>query len=575
MSGLAMVPSWRRMVAGAVALFFLAGTAIAAPKGQAPKAKASPVAGLPEDKALALGERMYREGLLPNGEPMESVVSGDIPVPGTSFTCVSCHVRSGLGSLEGGVVTLPTNGFKLGQTRYWKYPNLLPEERKDLHVLTPQARPAYTDETLAHALRTGIDPSGRELNPVMPRYYLKDEDMAILVRYLWSLSTQISPGADATTIRFATIITDEVSQDDQDAMLVPLNNYVAWHNTHSNGMGNRMYMSIGGKEMSGSYRKLSLSVWRLKGSPDSWERQLETYLAKDPVFALLGGLSSGEWKPIHTFCENQKLPCLFPITDLPVISESDWYTQYFSKGYYQEGQAAARYLHGLDDPTTASRILQVIQDGPEGRDLAAGFRETWKELGQGAVKELRLAKGESLQATTLRTLLQQEKPTTLLLWHGAKAFAALEGLADQAERPGVVFLSSRLLGAETYGIPEKARPFTWITYPYRAPEDEPKYSRYANSLLKGLPKHKPETRISTRTYAMLQLFQAALMEMDRNTYRDNFFDRIGMQRDYVLPDYLRLSFGPGQRYASKGCFIMQLSSGSEPKLVRKSDWVIH
>jgi len=74
---------------------------------------------------------------------------------------------------------------------------------------------------------------------------------------------------------------------------------------------------------------------------------------------------------------------------------------------------------------------------------------------------------------------------------------------------------------------------------------------------------------------MLQLFQAALVDMDRNLYRDNFFDRLAMQRDYVLPDFLRLSFGPGQRYASKGCFIMQLSAGPQPQLVRKSDWVIH
>jgi hypothetical protein len=39
--------------------------------------------------------------------------------------------------------------------------------------------------------------------------------------------------------------------------------------------------------------------------------------------------------------------------------------------------------------------------------------------------------------------------------------------------------------------------------------------------------------------------------------------------------YERLSFGPGQRYAAKGCHVVQLTSGHEPKLVRKGDWVIH
>ena len=566
--------SWRR-VGRILGLGLLLALTLAAEPPQEPAPKGVRVAGLPEAKALALGERMYREGILPNGEPMQSVVSGDIPVAGTAFSCSSCHVRSGVGSFEGGVVTLPTNGYKLAQTRYLKYPTLLPEERAALRVQTRPARPPYTDATLAHALSTGIDPSGRELNQAMPRYDLKDDDMAILTHYLWSLSARVSPGAEGDTIRLATVITEEVSAEDQEAMLVPMNNHVAWHNTHANGLGNRMYGSIGGKEMAGSFRKLSLSIWRLKGAPETWERQLEDFLAKEPVFALVGGITYGEWKPIHAFCEAQKLPCLFPITDLPVISETDWYTQYFSKGYYQEGQAVARYLNSLDEPGPAGRILQLVQEGPAGRDLATGFRETWKELGQGEAKEIRLSPGDLKNLAVLQAILQKEQPTAVLLWTGAGALGAIESLADQAGRPGKVFLSSRLLGTQVMAIPEKARPFTWITYPYRDPQEEPKFSRYANSLLAGLGNHKPETRISTQTYSMLQLFQAIQVDMDRNLYRDNVMDRLGMMRDAVLPDYLRLSFGPGQRYASKGCFLMQLSPGPEPKLIRKSDWVIH
>ena len=92
----------RRFLTGCLASLLVTLAAHAAPPDKAPKAKT--VAGLPADKALALGERMYREGVLPSGEPMQSIVSGDIPVAGTAFTCVSCHVRSGVGSFEGGVV---------------------------------------------------------------------------------------------------------------------------------------------------------------------------------------------------------------------------------------------------------------------------------------------------------------------------------------------------------------------------------------------------------------------------------------------------------------------------------------
>ena len=558
-------------------LLVCAWVAGAAPRGQDnAQTKPAVVAGLPVDKALALGEQMYRKGILPNGQPMQAMVNGDIPVVGTSFSCINCHLRGGLGSWEGGIVTLPINGAKLAQTRYWKFPNLSPEERNSLSLkVAPPARPPYTDEALAHVLRTGIDPGGRELHHVMPRFRLEDKDMAILINYLRNLSAEPSPGANGTTIRFATVITDEVSPEDQRDMLVPMNNFIDLHNRLPMGFGNRGYYSVDGDDMIGSYRKLALSVWRLKGPSETWAAQLDDYMAKDPVFALVGGLTYGEWKPIHAFCESRKMPCLLPLTDLPVVSDTDWYTQYFSKGYYQEGQAAARFLKAQKVPTTPGSILQIIQDGAEGRDIAAGFRDTWRELEGSDVKEINLGKGESLTPGKLQTLQQVEKPRTVLCWAGPGSLPALEGIELLAGHPDRIFMSSRLLGAKVYTLPETARSFTWVTYPYRDSKEEPNASKYAESLMAGMKERHPATRIATRTYSMLQVLRQGLMDMNRYFYRDNFMDRISMQRDQVLPDFLRLSFGPGQRYASKGCYIMQLSPGPEPQLVRKSEWVVH
>jgi hypothetical protein len=38
--------------------------------------------------------------------------------------------------------------------------------------------------------------------------------------------------------------------------------------------------------------------------------------------------------------------------------------------------------------------------------------------------------------------------------------------------------------------------------------------------------------------------------------------------------YPRLTFGPDQRYASKGCYIVQLTPGPNPEPVKRSDWVV-
>ena len=532
---------------------------------------------LSQREILQRGENIYREGILPSGEPLQAVVKGDIPVVGTAFSCVSCHLRSGLGSLEGGVITPPTTGKKLYQPLYTGT-ELTHSARKQVptYFRSIAHRPAYTDETLAVALRMGIDPEGQELNSVMPRYFLDDRDMGILISYLKSLSSELSPGVTDTTLHFATIVTEGVGAEDREAMLAPLQTYVAARNSMSKVYETRAKYGVFAEEMDLSYKRMSLSVWELKGSAETWRGQLEEYYRKEPVFALLGGIAAGEWKPIHEFSEDHRIPCIFPVTDFPVISETGWYTLYFSKGIYQEGEAVAHHLARMEGLSAENTVLQIVQNSREGRALQAGFESTWQDLGRRQPITIALPEGDAITKEALQRLMEKNKPSIILLWAGAGVFPALQAITEPAKRPQRVYMSSSLLKQGLWTVPEKARDVVYMAYPYRLPQEEAIYSKYASGLLRG-KKNMPinDRRISTRMYSVARLMTETFLHIQRNYYRDYFLDVIGMLRDQLYPDYVRLSFGPGQRYASKGCYIVQLTRGIKPELVRRSEWVIY
>jgi ABC-type branched-subunit amino acid transport system substrate-binding protein len=536
-------------------------------------------AGLSSDEVRRLGEGIYRDGMLPSGGPVKAVVEGDLAVEGTQFSCSSCHMRGGFGSYEGRLITPPVNGNSLYQPRYGGGLSGLSQaewERVPKHYRSTILRPAYTDQTLAAAIRDGVNPAGRVLDAVMPRYQLGERDLAVLIAYLKGLSSAFEPGVTDTTLRFATVIAGEVKPAERAAMLAPLERYLEDRNNQAKPFETRRNnYGWGAEGMDRDFRRLSLARWELKGAPETWRVQLEDLYRKEPVFALLGGISSGDWKPIHEFSEAHRIPCILPVTDFPVISENDWYTLYFSKGLYQEGEAAARFLFDTADSARDRPVLEIVEESREGRALAAGFDKTWQSLGGKAPATRRIKAGEALPPGLLKELAAYDKPPVIVLWAGPRAVAGLEELYGRTERPEMIYLSSSMMKQSLMKLPASLRDFTYLSYPYRLPDEKDRYSAYAKAWLVSRKVPLDESRIATRMYSLMSLITPMLMHLKRNFYRDNLLDVISMFPDQLSPDYERLSFGPGQQYASKGCYIVQLTQGSNPRLVKKSGWVIN
>lgn len=531
------------------------------------------VAGLSHQQAMAAGQRMYRDGLLPNGEPMQALVQEDIPVDGSMFTCQSCHLTSGLGSPEGTIITLPTNGAKLYRPLRRGTEIATTPARKDLAApfQSLDIRPAYTDETLATAIWTGETSSGRDMLWTMPRYLLDPADMDILIYYLKNLSSEYSPGLTRETLKFATIITDDVPESRQQAMLLTLQAYIRDHNSQSRHEGRRAKQGPFYKQdRYTAYREFTLDVWRLTGDPATWPGQLQNYYQRNPVFALLGGISTRDWAPIERFCQAMKLPNLFPVTSRPGLAADNWYTVYLSKGAGQEGEAAARYLRTIGD---TREVLQLVAEHPDARRMARIFYETWTGLGNPPPRTVSIPE----LSAELRKLADDSHGGQLVIWAGGDVLRQLAGYWSDTTGPERILASWSLLEDDLGRLAPSLRDRLELTYPYRLPADRIGRHQFVRGWLNK--RNVPETDIDihSQMYFLGWIMTGVTRMMGNDFYRDYFLDVLDMMNDetYAIANVPRVSFGPAQRYASKGCYIVKPDPAELSQLVPLTPWVIH
>jgi hypothetical protein len=152
----------------------------------------------------------------------------------------------------------------------------------------------------------------------------------------------------------------------------------------------------------------------------------------------------------------------------------------------------------------------------------------------------------------------------------------LAALASGKAAPKRIFVSSSYLGELSTAVPEAARSSVYFTYPYRlTPFVGTKQGFDAKVPLLASAETRAADRISSQTEtALKQATLQGLRILEDNLHRDYLLDVMSMLMDQTVLDFERLSFGPGQRYVSKGCYIIQLGPGAVPPLLPRSEWVI-
>jgi len=513
--------------------------------------------------SVELGHRIYTDGILPSGEPMAGIVSGDVEIAGDFVICGRCHRRSGLGSLEGTSVVPVVVGSML-------YEDLaLPTSRPPA---PPVQRPAYTRDTLARSIRDGISSTGEEFSVLMPRYELSDEAMDDLLDYMESLSMEPDPGVTENDIHFATILDDSVTESQRKALLDVLTVFIEQKNTETRYETKRKESGPWHKDWNFKpYRKWVLHVWDLSGPRSGWTEQLQSHYDAQPVFAVLNGMVSGSWQPIHEFCEGQELPCLFPTTDLPFIDESDFYSVYFSKGISLEADVLVEHLR--DQEAIEPRILQVYRSGdPLGATAAAQLQ---KRLGD-SVTSLALPE----QAGEFREAFQgaqDSESTSVVAWLGENDLQDLFVSESSTASQPAVYLSSSYIDMPQQVPDALDRENAYVLYTSALPSDRRRLLMRSTGWFRAKRIHSPEDQtIQANAYFALKIAGGSLSFIHTFFSREYFLESVEHMIDNAIYTsiYTHMSLAPEQRFVSKGGMIAGFDAATPGKFVAVSDWLI-
>lgn len=515
-----------------------------------------------EVQAASVGQMIYRDGVLPSGKPLQGERDAGLRVVGETAACGSCHKRSGLGAWEGQSIVPPIIGaylFRPGAR------NVDDANLPHIQGYIPH-RDAYTDVTLARAIRKGIDQSGRKLSYLMPRYDLDDAAMAALIAYLKSLTPRHVPGVDGDTLHFATIIVPDADPVARKGMLDVLKQFFADKNGGYRGVSPPLKSTRG--IMYRVNRRWQLHVWELLGPPDTWDRQLRAKMAATPVFVILSGIGGRTWAPVHAFCEREQVPCLFPNVDLPVVAEKNFYPVYFSRGVLLEADLMARRLR--DRSSEVQRVLQIFRTGDIGSD---GARALSSALTSQHVPVFDHAVAAGASPSSLADAVVDVRPgDAVVLWLRPSDLAWLPPPPTAAS---LVLASGLMGGMENAPLPVAWRARTRLTYTLDLPDNRRVQMNFPLGWFHV--RHIPivAERIQTDTYLACAILSEITGHMLDSFVRDYVVERIEMLLSHRLVNahYPRLSIAPGQRFASKGGYLARFDMSGE-RLLADSEWMV-
>lgn len=505
-----------------------------------------PAADAPQqDRPLTPAERrgraLYFRGETSSKKEITAMI-GDVDVPASTVNCAGCHGRRGEGKTEGGV----TAGNLTWNNLIKPYGHTHSNGRK---------HGPFTESSFAMAVVRGVDPSGNNLVVAMPRYRLSIEDMNDLLAYIKRLEFDRDPGLTSSGIEVG----------------VPLPTNAALAET---GEAIRQVISAYFDELNsqgGIYnRKIKLHF--TDPSTADPTAGLRDMIAKNQVFAFVGGLSAGADKQIASLAREEEIPFVGPATLLPQVEQPpNRYVFYLLPGVSEQASALVNFANQQFDLKKQEAAILFPTTELSSAAGETAFERAKQITGKEVVK-LTYANG-GFDANKLAQQLKNDGTTAVFLFGPGNEVGSFIQAANALQWNPYLFslgvFTSRDLAAN---LPASFTNRIFLSFP-TVPGDVKTDGLAEYGALSEKYKFQPKhTAAQIAALAAAKVFVEALKRAGADLSREQLITALESLYDFETSLTPRLIFGPNRRVGAAGAYVVTVDS-EKKEFVSASGWV--
>jgi ABC-type branched-subunit amino acid transport system substrate-binding protein len=476
--------------------------------------------------AQTAGKQIYNEGTSPTGRPIEAVLGeGSTRVPGSLMLCSSCHGFDGKGRAEGGITPSIVTWEAI----------ISPLRSKDA---LGHRRPAYTLLSLRRAITSGVDPLGKSLGVVMPRYQMSPRDLNNLIEYLKVLGKETEPGLTATSIRLGTI--------------VPASGPYAASGQHSVALIRAYFDDL--NQQGGIYgRRLELLALPVSGASPDIARQAEQFVRASNLFAMVGILAPGAETNLADLMERLGVPAVGAFasnTEEDAAGRSKSF--YLLSGLSQQARVLVKFA-GDHAGDAATKIAVVYPESMA--ELAERVTEQCRSASLTDVTQLKYTKFEGKQFA--ESLAGQSVRTVFFLGRGRELAEMLANAPALRWEP-TVYQPGALAGEDVLGITPAFDDRVFLSFPTLPSDLESEAVGEYNALAARHKLSQAQPARALATLASAKVLIEGLRRSGQQLGREKFIATMAAMYGFQTGLTPPISFGANKRIGALGAYVVKL-----------------